>query len=386
MSFLVISVLGVLALRKIPISLLPGIDVPVILIKISYPNTAAAAIEKNVTSLIRESIVNADHLKDIEATSTNHAAILHISFSFGTNMNLAYVDMNEKIDRLISTLPTDLPRPQISRLNTSDVPILRVQLVPQDTAKLVELSVLVKKSIKRRFEQIPGVAMVDINGAQHPAVKITPDTRAMSALGINIDRIAEVINTSDADVGSLTVKDGTNTYFLKLKNRSGDLDQLRRVMIPVDSSHSVPLATLARVTNYREEPSGYHLYNGKEGLVINILKQPDAKMNELLPRVLNTIKFLSKDYPGVRFSTTQNQNFLLEAGISNLVQDLIFGGILCVLLLFLFLGNYAMPLLMSISIPLSLVISFVFFYIFQISFKYLSILFPYRGLHWGLVC
>ncbi|SDH34038.1 efflux RND transporter permease subunit [Mucilaginibacter sp. P25] len=373
MSFLVISILGILALQKIPVSLLPSIDVPVILIKVNYPNTAAAAIERNVTSLIRESVINVDHLQDIETTSTNHAATLRVSFQYGTNMNLAYVDVNEKIDRLISTLPSGMPRPQISRLNTSDVPILRVQLTPESEAQLPELSVLTQTSIKRRFEQIEGIAQVDISGAQRPVIKIIPDTRKMSGIGLNIDRIASAIDASATDLGSLTVQDGTNNYFLKLKGRTPGIEQLKSVMIPIDSAHHVTLGSIADVTLYRESPTGYHIYNGKAGLVINIMKQPGAKMNEVLPHLLSTVSYLQKDYPKIRFATTQNQNFLLEAGISNLVQDLLFGGLLCILLLFIFLGNYAMPLLMSISIPLSLIISFVFFYIFGISFNIISL-------------
>ena len=152
-----------------------------------------------------------------------------------------------------------------------------------------------------------------------------------------------------------------------------NIDDIKNIPLKLKSGNVTTISQFATIENEISEPQGYHIYNGNEGLVITVQKQANARMNALLPKIDTAISLFKKDYPQIKFATTQNQAFLLDQGIQNLTQDLWFGGIFCVILLFLFLGNYASPIIMSISIPISLLLTFIFFYFFNISFNIISL-------------
>jgi multidrug efflux pump subunit AcrB len=372
MCFIVLIVFGLAALRILPISLLPNIDVPQIVIRINYPNTAAATLEENVVKSIRENLLSLQGIQNIESKSTNHSALLYLTFDFKTRMDLAYIETNEKIDRLSSFLPREMPRPQVMRINTSDIPIIRVQVIPKRQAAYLEIAALTEKVLKKRLEQLEGVSLVDINGKRSSIIAITPNLNTLRALNTDESAISTAIQGANQELGSLSIRDGQYRYFVKVANRLESPADIAQIPVRTPGG-IVPLNRLATVETLTEPPAGYHLYNGQEGLIITVQKQPQSKMNELTPKILDAIASCRKDYPEVRFELTQDQTFLLNAGISNLYQDLLYGGLLAIAVLFLFLGNIASPTLMSISIPVSLIITFVFFWAFGISLNIISL-------------
>lgn len=372
LCFSVLIVFGLAALRLLPISLLPNIDVPQILIRVNYPNTAAATLEENVVKGIRENLLSLQGIQNIESKCANHSALLYLTFDFKTRMDLAYIEANEKIDRLSSFLPRDMPRPQVMRINTSDIPIVRIQVIPQRREEYLEIAELTEKVLKKRLEQLEGVSLVDINGKRTGLIAVTPNPAALRALNTDESALSAAIQGANQELGSLSIRDGQYRYFVKVANRLETPSDIARLPVRTPGG-IVPLERLAKVEPITERPSGYHLYNGQEGLVITVQKQPLSKMNELTPRIVEVVESFRKDYPQVRFAMTQDQSFLLHAGIDNLYQDLLYGGILAVAVLFLFLGNWASPTLMSISIPVSLIITFVFFWAFGISLNIISL-------------
>jgi multidrug efflux pump subunit AcrB len=373
MVFAVLLFFGVLALVHIPVSLLPNIDVPKIVVKVNYPNASASAIEENIVRKIRERLATLQHLHSIESACANHACEVVLQFDYGTRMDLANVEVTENVDQLASSFPRDMPRPQIVRVNTSDVAILRLQVVPKRSDDYVSVSALASTIIKKRIEQIEGVSLVDINGTQSSIISLKPDQQRMQAWGLTVTHLREAIKEVSATIGVLSVKDGNYRYFVKLENAFETIADIEKIPIKTAQASVIPLKQVVSVTLEPQDALGAHLFNGKKSLVIAIHKQNNARMNELLPRIHETINGLSADYPSISFQYTRDQMFVLDAGIDNLNQDLIFGGVFCVALLFLFLGNYVSPILMSVSIPASLIITFVFFYLFDISFNIISL-------------
>jgi multidrug efflux pump subunit AcrB len=373
MTFIVLIITGMVVLKKVPVSLLPTIDVPQIAIRVNYPNTSASAIEETIIQPIREGLANIDKLSNIETKSANHSGLVNLAFRYGTKMDLAYIEVNEKLDRLSSVLPRDMQRPQVIRINTADIPVIRLQAVPKPDVDILAVSMLVEKVLKKRLEQLEGVSLVDINGKQETVISVTPDDDAISALNMDASMIVNAIKSANRELGGLSVRDGQYRYFVKLQHVLENENAVAALPVRLKDGTVIPLSRIAKVGLQKEKPTGYHLYNGREGLVITIQKQPDSRMDLLVPQVKAAVELFKADYPQVDFLFTQDQTFLLDAGIDNLQQDLVYAGILTVLLLFAFLGNWASPLLMSISIPVSLIITFIFFYLFNISFNIISL-------------
>jgi multidrug efflux pump subunit AcrB len=373
LSFVLCTVLGFYYFSKVPISLLPDIDVPRIVITITYPDHTAAQIEDLVTRPVREQMVTVQNIKDIDSKSANHSAWIYMQYEHGTRMDLAYVEVNEKLDHIISALPTDVPRPVVTRINTSDVPVMRLHVLPKNnTPDIAELSILTERVIKKRIEQVVGVSLVDINGQVEEEITIVPDMTALHTYGLSPDDIITAVDAKNQELGSLSIRDGQYRYFVRVANSIADIESIKNIAVPVSQNY-IPLHRLAKVNRTAAQSLSYHIYDTTQGLVLTIQKQADARMTDLMSRLNTAIHTIKKDYPQLDFAVSRNQSFLLDAGIDNLKQDIVYGGALTILLLFLFLGHWSAPTLMSISIPLSLVISIVFFYLFDISFNIISL-------------
>ncbi|MFN3998245.1 efflux RND transporter permease subunit [Algoriphagus sp.] len=373
MSFLALMVFSVIVFRLLPISLLPPIDVPQIVVKVTYPNASPESIEQNVLQQIREGLITLNGLEEMESKAGSEIGTVRLTFDYGTKMELAYIDVNEKIDRLTNFLPNDLPRPEVIRINTSDIPVARVQVIPKADVDQVEVSLLAENVLKKRIEQLPGVSLVDINGKRERIISVKPNDDALAALGMTQKDLIEAIKSGNAELPGISVKDGQFRYYLRLATRVESPQDIESLPIRSTKGSIVPLGRVANAQYETQEMLGYHLFGQNEGLVITVHKQAAAKMNELIPELKKSLELFREDYPQVDFEITQDQSSLLNAAISNLQTSLLFGGIFAFGVLFLFIKDYRIPLIMGISLPSSLLISFLVFYFFNISINIISL-------------
>ena len=380
MTFLALLIFSVIMFRTLPISLLPPIDVPQIIIKVNYPNTSPESIERNVLKPIREGMVTLNGLQDIESKAGSEVGNVRLTFDFQTKMELAYIEVNEKIDRLTNSLPDDMPRPQVVRINSNDIPIVRLQIIPKEGVDYAEVSLFTENVIKKRLEQLDGVALVDINGRQERVIAVTPNKPVMSGLGFMESDLVQAIQDGNRELPGISVEDGQFRYYLRLASKLETAEDVGNLPVRGPEGNTVLLSKIAKVNHTLSKPTGYHLFKGKESLVVTVHKQTAAKMNETMPLIYEAVELFKEDYPQVDFELTQDQSSLLNAGINNLQTSLFFGGLFAFAILFVFMGNYRMPIIIGISLPASLVISFMVFYFFNISINVISL----SGLALGL--
>ena len=373
MTFGVLVAAGTWAFFQVPISLLPNIDSSKIVVKVRHPNASASLVELSALQPLRETLSTIYGLTDIESVSASHVGNLYLTFDRGTQMDLAFIEVNEKLDLAMNLLPISLERPQVAKISSSDIPVVRIQINPTLDEDYLQVSNLTDKIIKKRFEQIDGVALIDINGVQEPTIEVTPISGRMQAFGIQDSELVRFIQESNIELGSLIVRDGHYRYFVKLANGLKTVKDFKKIPIRLAQGNTIPLEEIAVVKESIEDPTGYHLFNGKRGLVLAIHKESNARMNKLLNQIKGLVEVLKSEYPQVEFDLTQNQSFVLEAGISNLYQSLLFGVIFCIACLFFFSGNYIVPLLIGISIPASIVLTFIFFHAFGLTFNIISL-------------
>lgn len=373
MSFLALMVFAAIAFRLLPISLLPPIDVPQIVVKVTYPNASPESIEQNVLRQIREGLITLNGLEEMESKAGSEIGTVRLTFDYGVKMELAYIDVNEKIDRLTNALPKDLPRPEVIRINTSDIPVARVQVVPKEGTDPIEVSLLAENVLKKRIEQLPGVSLVDINGKRERIISVQPDEDALAALGMTQQELIDAVKAGNAELPGISVKDGQFRYFLRLATRVDTPKDIESLPVRSKKGVIVPLGRVAKAQYETQEMLGYHLFGMNEGLVITVHKQANAKMNELIPELRKSLDLFRTDYPQVAFELTQDQSNLLNAAISNLQTSLLFGGLFAFGILFLFIKDFRIPLIMGVSLPTSLLISFLVFYFFNISINIISL-------------
>ncbi|WP_057938250.1 efflux RND transporter permease subunit [Algoriphagus resistens] len=373
MTFMALIVFAFIVLKTLPISLLPPIDVPQIVVKVKYPNASPEAIEQNALSPIREGLITLNGLEEMDSKAGSEVGTIRLTFSYNTKMELAYIDVNEKIDRMINDLPQNLDRPEVIRINTSDIPVARVQVVPKEGVDDVEVSLLAENVLKKRIEQLPGVSLVDINGKKERIITVKPNAEALSALGMTQQNVISAIQSGNSELPGISVKDGQFRYYLRLATRVDTPADIESLPVAASSGVIIPLGKLAEVGYETQETLGYHLFGTQESLVVTVHKQASAKMNELIPSLKEAIELFKTDYPQVGFEITQDQSNLLNAAISNLETSLLFGGVFAFAVLFLFMKDYRLPLIIGVSLPSSLLISFLIFYFFDLSINIISL-------------
>ena len=231
LSFLGIILFSVLAIKELPVSLLPNIEVPSVVIKVDYPNNPPEIIENGILKSIRTELNSLNNLKSIESSARSETGLIKLEFEYGTQMDLAYIEINEKIDRLQELLPRDIDRPRVIRINTSDIPILRIQVTPRAGTDYVDLSELAERVLKKRLEQLPGVSVVDLNGFQEQFISIAPNIEQIKALNIDESQIEAVLKGANQELGQLSVRDGQYRYFVRVANRLDNLDEIKKFKV-----------------------------------------------------------------------------------------------------------------------------------------------------------
>lgn len=372
LSFTAMVLLGVISYFNIPLSLMPEVDVPKLRVEITYPQGSPIFIEQSILQPLRLKFQGLYQVDDTESIAASGTGQIELSFAYGTNMKMAYIEANEKLDQTLVSLPRDLVRPIIKRIESTDIPIARLQ-VTSDIEDILLLSDLSEFVLKRRLEQLDGVSLVEMNGQVNHVIRIIPDLKTLQSLGIDESAIINTISASNTSLSQLKVKEGIYEYDITFDNLLDNPDNLKNLKIISQNGEMIPLINVAKVEESIAKEAGLHLFNGKRGIVFAIHKQADANFNDLNVELMDLMGEIKKDYPSINFDITQNQAELLHDSIYRLVISIALGAVLSFLILFLFSGEWRSPMIMGVLIPSSLVITLLFMYTFGLSLNIVSL-------------
>ncbi len=376
MTFLALIMLGIVASGRLPVSLMPDIDIPEITVGVSRSDVSARELENTVVSILRRNLLQVQGLEGIESESRNGSALIRLTFKYGNDINLAFMEVNEKVDGAMNYLPRDLERPRIIKASATDIPVFMLNLTLADKQagdeKFLELSEFAETVIKKRIEQLPEVGMADITGQIKQEIYISPDNEKMTGLGITDDDLSQAVRLNNINIGSIMVKDGKYLYNLEFSSYLKDLDDVRDIYIK-SGDRLMQLKDIAEVGIRQERPRGLYYSNGSRAISLAIIKESTAKMATLKEKMNEIIKIFRKDYPQMDFEISQDQTILLDYSISNLKQSLLAGGLLAFFLMFFFLKDAKSPMIIGFSIPATLVISLLFFYVVGLSINIVSL-------------
>ncbi|MBD0833717.1 efflux RND transporter permease subunit [Aestuariibaculum sediminum] len=386
MTTLGILILGIYALGLIPVSLMPDIDIPEITVQVSVDNMSARQIEDAVVKPLRRNLMQLSHLKDITSESSNGLGVLQLEFNHGTKIDYSFIEVNEKIDRAMAGFPKTMERPKVIKSSATDIPVFYLSMTLKDdgsakaisselhpvSQKFVDFNRFANQVIRKRIEQVPEVAMVDISGLVSSEILIIPDQNKLDGLGISLDELEANIKKHDIEIGSLLIKDSQYQYDVRLGNSLKNIQELKDIYIH-KNNRLYQLKELAEVLEHPQKRTGLVLSDTKEAIIMAIIKQSDARMGDLKASLNTLMGYLKKDYPNIEFVITRDQTKLLDYAINNLFQSLLWGMLLAFGIMFLFLKNVKSPLLIGIVVPVSLIVCLLCFQWLQISINIISL-------------
>ena len=369
-------VLGVLAAGRLPIGLLPEVGIPRLSVQLSYPNAAARTVENSVVAPLRNTLLQVNGLSDIRSRSRDESAVLYLDFPFGTNPDLAFIEVNEKIDLAMNQLPRDVDRPRVLATDVSDIPVVQLSVTLTDTAatsaQLLELSELGRNVLRRRLEQLPEIAFADMSGQREPRLSIRPSRAALRALGITESDLGSLLRDANLDLGSLLLRDGFYEYAVRFTGELRTAADLEALYLDV-GGRTLRLGDLATVTYEAEPPRGYFYADGRPGLSFTLRKRAAARLFALQDNLDLLLIDLRAQYPGLRFTLANDQTAVLRASIGNLSGGLLYGAGAAVLILFLFFRGWQRPLLIALAVPVALLLATLGFYLTGLTINVVSL-------------
>ena len=380
MVFLACVIIGIITYATLPVSLLPDIAIPEITVQITGDNMSARELENTAVKPVRRQLMQTGKLRDIRSETRDGSAIIRLKFDYGTNTDLAFIEVNEKIDAAMNNLPRDFRRPRVIKASAADIPVFYLNLTLKDDKpytvtdeqKFLDLSEFADNVVKRRIEQLSEVAMADMTGLMHRHVQIVPDIDKLKSASINLNDIERTLSANNIEPGSMIVRDGYYEYNIKFSSLLRTPDDVRNIYLRKDE-RIFQLKDLAKINVVRQAETGLSLINGKRAVTLGIIKQADETMKNLKNSLGETITDLERSYPDVEFTINRNQTELLDYTISNLKENLSLGFLLVFIVALLFLGDAQSPIVIGISMVTALVTSFIFFYLFGQSLNIISL-------------
>lgn len=377
MAFTACFILGLVTYFTIPVSLLPDIAIPEITVQVTGQNTSARELENTVVKPIRQQLMQVNRLQDIQSETRDGYGLIRLNFEFGTNTDLAFIEVNEKIDAAMNYLPRETDRPRVIKASATDIPVFCLNLtlksdIPYESSnqeRFLELCEFAETVIKRRIEQLPTVAMADITGVTGRQLQIVPDMNILQMADITIKDLEDALVSNNIEFGSMKVKDGYYEYNIKFSTLLRTPEDVQNIYIR-KNDRIFQLKELADVSVVPVKESGSSLADGKRAVTLAIIKQSAENMDRLKEELEQVTGYFSTIYPEIDFTVTRNQTELLDYTISNLKQNLTLAFILIFLVAILFLSDVKSPLVIATSMLVSIVMSFLFFLSFPCFAEY----------------
>ena len=373
MMMLVVVVLGIVSTRLLPVSLIPDVDIPYITVQAVSSQMSAREMDESVVKTLRQQLMQVNGVEEITTESRDGSGTIRLTFSHGSDMDYVFVEVNEKIDRCMSSLP-DIDRPKVLKASATDIPAFYINMTPVENTEEAfnQMSRFAQDVICKRLEQQEEVAMVDVSGYVDDQIMIIPDQRKLDQLGLTQAQFENIVNSSNIHLGSLTIHDGQYRYNVKFLSSVATCEDIANIWFRT-GDRVMQIKDIASVEQQPAKKTGLVRSDGERAVCMAVIKQSDARMADLRKSMDTMMGNFSYEYPEIRFTVTRDQTQLLEYSINNLVQNIVAGIILACIVIFFFMKDFRSPALVSLTMPVALIFSMVVFYVMGLSINIISL-------------
>ncbi len=362
MLYTALAVLGVISLFNLPFELLPDVRKPEYSVVCRYSGASPEIVEREITANIEERAYSVRGIMDIRSVSSEGLSIVTLYFHRDTDMKAALLQLREKMDEAYWSFPEGAERPTIMTTGPSTKPIMGVWIKGERE--------LIEGVISRRLEQVQGVSEARILGIMKKKIKITVEPDLLDAYGISPDEIHSAIVSYNISAPSGLVKDGSYTFPLRFVSTTYDVRAIEEIPL---KGGLFRLKDIAKIEETEEDRDCAVYYNGEFGYFAEIYRDWNTNAIRVSDRVKGLTKSLGEEYPELEFKVAYDDADFIQKSIRDIILTLVIGGFLAFSVLFLFTGNRRIPLILSLSMPLSIVPAFFVFYVFKISINTMTL-------------
>ncbi len=354
MLALAIIVLGIFALPRLPIDLMPTFQPPVVSVTVNYGNVAPATMESTVTRPIENAVARVSGIDYLQSDSYQGQTQVRAIFKFGTNINVAATDIQQQIARISNQLPNDpnLQPPQILKADPNSLPVVFLYIT--DSARTQrDLTDLFSNVVADEFSAIPGVGSTFVSGGQIRAIMVEPDQRALAANGLTNESIIRMISSQNVDAPAGIIAIGPREFSIRTSQLYQSAQQLADTVVTVKNGAPIYLRDIATVRDSIEEQRIFTRLDGVAAIRMGVTAQPDANVVSVANGVYTKIAELQRRYPTMHFQAVfEQRGFILEA-VNALAHTAMLGAVLAVLIILMFLHSWRSTVIVAISLPVA---------------------------------
>ncbi len=373
-SMFVVAVLlfGVVSLDRLALNLLPDISYPSLTVQTDWEDAAPEEIEALITQPVEESVGVVPGLTKMTSVSRSGQSEVILEFGWDTDMDIAGLEVREKLDFV--SLPRDADKPIILRFDPSHDPIMRIRIFGE--ISLSDLRYLAEKELKKYLEATDGVAAVKVIGGLEEQIRVEVDEKRLSELGIPITEVTEVLRQENLNQATGSLYDQDANYLVRMLNQFKTVDEIGNIVVREQNGRKVVLNEIARVWRGTKDREIIARLDGRESVEMAVYKEGDANTVSVARAVvaqLEKIKGTDRFPEDADYQIVSNQATFIQQSVSNVLSAAAFGGILAIIVLFVFLRDLRSTLTIGFSIPISIMATFALMYQTGISLNIMSL-------------
>jgi hydrophobe/amphiphile efflux-1 (HAE1) family protein len=364
MTSLMAIALGAVSVLRLPVDLLPAIDIPLVQVTTFYAGAGPVEIEKSITVPVERAVASSPGVDRIESTSKQGLSVVRVWFQFGTNLDNAQFDVSQRVGQILSSLPAGITQPFVLKVDVTGTPVVQVVMNGEglDERQLYDIAY---NTVEPQLEHIPGVASAMVAGGKVREIAVQVEPEALRARRLDILDVVGAVRSSNLLLPSGTLSTRRIDYNVLANTSFGEARPVGDVVIrppTASSGAAVRIADVAHVEEGTADQSEIVRVNGQRGVFFRVLKQPGANTVKVVDAVRSAIADLHGIPPNVHLGIAFDQSTYIRAAIASLEHEALWGGLLAIVVILAFLASFAATGIIAVAIPLSIIATFTLLY------------------------
>lgn len=373
MMILALIVLGLFSYLKLNIDQFPDVDIPFVTVTTVLRGAGPEQIELDVTKKIEDAVNPVAGIDHIQSTSQEGLSIVIIQFKLEIDGKVAAQEVREKISAARSNLPNEIEDPVITRFDPASLPILQLTVSGSRSEK--DITTYTKDVIKKRLENVPGVGSVDLVGGDEREIQIEVEAARLQAYNLSVQDIIQGVAAANLEVPAGNLVQGTRQLLLRTMGKYTSVDDFNRVIVASPGGRIVHLSEVATVVNGVKERTSLARVNGRQAVGLNILKQSGSNTVRVADAIRVQIDRVRKEMPGdLQITIARDNSTFIRDSVRDVIFDILYGGLLAVIVVYLFLANARPTIISAIALPTSIIASFIMMYALNFTLNVMSLM------------
>jgi HAE1 family hydrophobic/amphiphilic exporter-1 len=370
--FVAVFILGLFSLQKLPIDQLPEIEAPYVSVMTAYPGANASEVETNVTKILENNLNSVDGLKEITSTSKDNISLVMLEFEWGLDLDEAINDIRSYIDMVYDDLPDECTRPFIFKFSTSMMPIMQYAITAEESYP--GLDKILNDQVINELNRIDGIGNLALSGAPERFVYVDIDPKKLDSYNLTLETVGQAVAGNNLNLASGSVKMGKEQYQLRVEGEYVESSEINDIVVKVDAGRAVFVRDIATVKDTIKDFTLEEKINGKDGVRLVVMKQTGANTVQVATDVKKGIEKVVKTLPpDIKLQMIYDQSEDIEDAIASLAESIGYALLFVVLVVLFFLGRWRATLIISLTIPISLVVSFIYLLVADSSINIISL-------------